>query len=482
MEEADSEGACSDSQSQFAFVFIDTVRDASLELTLPRDPLRCRSLGGVLSYIRNLYLEERSEGACGDSFEFTLRRRFADSMFLWNGNGTPGEVIPDLRFKISGRMCGLDSHFEEHTGSGPIRVEIDRSCTGYSRNWPVFLARRWKLRAGVYSRFVESVVERSCGREAGDVLRLDTPERVRRFLQLVAKQIFDAPYETYSRYLRPFAPFKSCDQTLDQIMDGDGGNCAEKSMVLYFIAQAYGIPAEFVLGGEQASGKFPARALRSILDQRTFHAEVTLDAQRHWQHYALVCQISENAEHEIFCDVAGSNIPFLFLGATEAKTYLDPIRRTPLPVVITLDPIDVYYHRLKGRQDLPLDLYYAMEHFIPSIDVIHTVDNELGLIHTGDYWLGAVAFKGRRDLYRIIKIYHQFVRRAGLNPKSDVCFVHGLDSQGPPLRTQFLGAYPVAAVRLAAADTRLRQRVSDVNSGSEMCYVILRLRSKKGGA
>ena len=41
-------------------------------------------------------------------------------------------------------------------------------------------------------------------------------------------------------------------------------------MALYFIAHAYGIQAEVVLGGEEAAGKFPYRALRSILDQRTF--------------------------------------------------------------------------------------------------------------------------------------------------------------------------------------------------------------------
>ena len=152
--------------------------------------------------------------------------------------------------------------------AGPVRIEIDRSHTGYTRNWPAYLSRRWKLRADAYSRFVESLVEEACGREAGSVLRLDAPDRVRRFLAAVAGRIHASPYETYSRYLEPGAPFKSCDQTLDRILEGDGGNCAEKAMALYFIAHAYGIRAEVVLGGEEAAGKFPFRALRSILDQR----------------------------------------------------------------------------------------------------------------------------------------------------------------------------------------------------------------------
>ncbi len=250
------------------------------------------------------------------------------------------------------------------------------------------------------------------------MLRLDAPDRARRFLAAVARRIHAAPYETYSRYLEPAAPFRSCDQTLDAILAGDGGNCAEKAMALYFIAHSYGIPAEMVLGGEEAAGKFPYRALRSILDQRTFDSEITRDAQRYWQHYAILCHPSGNAEDDVFCDVAGSNIPFLFLDAEEASPYLDADRRTPIRVVITLEPIQLYYHRLERRQDLPLDLYYAMENFIESIDVLHTVDNELGLLHTGDYWVGAVAYRGRRELARIVGEYQRFVGRAGPGPAS----------------------------------------------------------------
>src|SRR3954453_21119546 len=87
---------------------------------------------------------------------------------------------------------------------------------------------------------------------------------------------------------------------------------------------------------------------------------------------------------------------------------------------------------LARRQDLPLDLYYAMENFIESIDVIHTVDNELGLLHTGDYWVGAFAYRGRRELGRIVRDYERFVRRAGLDPRADVCFARELVSARHP--------------------------------------------------
>jgi hypothetical protein len=471
---AASVGGCSDPPGRFECALVDPVRDATLTIAVPLEAGRGLTLGEVLSFYLSADLHTPAAADRGDPGPDLERRRFADGLFLLTDEGALGDLIPGLRFRVGGRACDLGHRLDD----GPVRIEIDRSETGYTRNWPAYLSRRWRLRAGAYSRFVESVVEDACAGEAGSVLRLDSPDRVRRFLAAVAGRIYASPYETYSRYLDPGAPFKSGDQTLDRILEGDGGNCAEKAMALYFIAHAYGISAEVVLGGEEASGKFPFRALRSILDRREFASEATRDAQRHWQHYAILCHPSGNPEDDVFCDVAGSNIPFLCLGAGEASTYLDPDHRTPLPVVITLEPIRLYYHRLARRQDLPLDLYYAMEHFIESIDVIHTVDNELGLLHTGDYWVGAVAHRGRREFARIVAGYERFVRRAGLDPRADLCFSRELVPARHPLLDRFLVAHPRGAGRITAADARLRRRITSVNSGSQMDYVIMHLQKR----
>ncbi len=472
---ASGEG-CSEPPGRFECVLVDPIRDRTLKIAVPPEAGRVLTLGDLLSFYRSSDLERPGAAGRGDPGPDLERRRFADGLFLLTDEGALGELIPGLQFRIGGRACDLDHRLVGGRAVGPVRIEIDRSHTGFVRNWPAYLSRRWKLRADTYSRFVEAIVEEACGREAGPVLRLDAPDRVRRFLAAVAGRIYASPYETYSRYLEPGAPFKSCDQTLDRILEGDGGNCAEKAMALYFIAHAYGIPAEVVLGGEDAAGKFPHRALRSILDQRTFDCEATRDAQRHWQHYAILCRPSGNAMDDVFCDVAGSNIPFLFLGAEEASTYLDPARRTPIRVVITLEPIRVYYHRLAHRQDLPLDLYYAMENFIESIDVIHTVDNELGLLHTGDYWVGAVAYRGRRDFRRIVGAYEQFVGRAGLDPRADLCFARELAPGRHPLLDRLLDADPRGAGRIIAADPRIRRRIHSARHGSQIHYVVINIR------
>lgn len=471
---ASAEG-CSKLSGRLEFVLIDPVRDSELTIAIPAEACQVRTLGDVLSFYRCADLDALAAGGYVAPGQLLPLKRYADSLFLLEDSGTLGRLDPRLRFAIGGRPCALD-HRLGGACARPIRIEVDRSHTGYTRNWPAYLARRWKLRADAYSKFVESLVEAQYGREARAVLQRDAPDRVRRFLAAVARRIHAAPYETYSRYLEPYAPFKGCDQTLDRILEGDGGNCAEKTMALYFVAHAYGIEAELVLGGEEASGSFPYRTLRSLLDRRSFDFAGTQDAQRYWQHFAMLCRSPGTAEEHVFCDVAGSNIPFLCLGASEGAAYLDPVRRKAIEVAITLEPIRLSYHRLAHRQDLPLDLYYAMENFIASIDVIQTVDNELGLLHTGDYWVGVVAYRARRDFDRIMREYERFVCRAGLDPRGDVCFPQDLRSARHPLAEQFLGAYPREAGQIIAADARIRQRIRAADRRLEMCYAIINLR------
>ncbi len=473
---ASGEG-CSELPGRLEVVLSDPVRASSLKFAIPEEARRDRTLGDVLSFYRSADLETLASTGHVDPAHLLALRRFADGLFLLTDGGSLGDLIPDLRFKVEGRACDLEQPVDDATTAGRVRIEVDRSRTGYTRNWPAYLSRRWKLRADAYSAFVEGIIDEAHGKEADAVLRLDTPASVRSFLAAVARRIYASPYETYSRYLEPYAPFKSCDQTLDRILEGDGGACAEKAMALYFIAHAYGIPAEIVLGGEEAAGSFPYRTLRSILDRRTFDFTGTQDAQRYWQHYAILCHTPGTTEESVFCDVAASNIPFLCLGSQEASTYLDPGRKQALRVCITLEPIRLYYHRLARRQDLPLDLYYAMENFIELIDVVQTVDNELGLLHTGDYWVGIVAHRGRRELGQIVSEYERFVTRAGLDPRAHLCFARDLTSVRHPLLERFLAAYPRAAGRIIAADARIRERVRSADHRLETSFVVIRLKT-----
>ncbi len=178
-----------------------------MPIAVPRQAGRGLTLGDVLSFYRSSDRETPATADRGDPCPDLERRRFADGLFLLTDEGALGELIPGLRFRIGGRPCDLDHRLDGGRGTDPVRIEIDRSHTGYTRNWPAYLSRRWKLRADAYSRFVESLVEDACGQEAKSVLRLDAPDRVRRFLAAVARRIYAAPYETYSRYLEPRRTF-----------------------------------------------------------------------------------------------------------------------------------------------------------------------------------------------------------------------------------------------------------------------------------
>lgn len=452
-------------------VLDDPVRGSSLAFAIPAAAGEARTLGDVLASCRDAELGRLAASGFVEPGQVLALSRYADALFLLNDDGTLGALDPVLRFRVGGRARSIDEPLDPFGDAGPVRIEVDRTQTGYIRNWPAYLARRWRLRADAYARFVAE----ACGPEAGDVLRLDTPGRVRRFLDAVGRRIHAAPYETYSRYIEPCTPFRGADQALDRILDGDGGNCAEKAMALYFLAHAFGLRAELVLGGEEASGSFPYHVLRTLLDAPAFDFAGTGDAQRYWQHYAVLCALPDDPDHPFLCDVAGSNIPFLCLDADESAAYLDPARKRALPVTITLDPIRLYYHRLARRQDLPLDLYHAMENFIESIDLVQTIDNELGLVHTGDSWIGAIAHRGRGEFGRIVRAYERFVARSGRDPRRDLAVTPDLAPGRHPLIDRFLAAHPRVADRLAAADPGLRRRIAMADRRLGLSYVVLAL-------
>jgi hypothetical protein len=413
-------------------------------------------------------------------------RRFQDSLFLLHDDGTLGQLDPHLRFSINDRPWDVAQPLALDTlkcrrDEREFRITVDRSQAGYDRNWPAYLRRRWDLRRGDYERFVTSALEQEYGAQADQVLQLDTPTSRERFLRAVATRIYHAPYETYSRYREPYPPMKGCDRALDSILEGDGGICVEKAMVLYFIVRAYGIPSELVLGGENAAGAFPYRALRGLLDQPSFDFGGTEPVQRFWQHFAVLCQLDDTGGQPLLCDVANSNIPLVLWRSEKAFSYLRPRRKRPLRVRVTIKPIDLYYHRIQRYQDVPLDLYYAMEHFIDFVDLIQTIDNELGLIITRDFWIGVIAYVTSSERDQILRGYHREVVEAHQDPRADLHFTPDLSNSSHPLVRQFGRSHAAPFAKIAEIDSYLRRRVARANPlrQYELEYVVLRLPHRK---
>ena len=109
---AASGGGCSEPTGRFECVFVDPVRDATLEIAVPREPGRALTLGDVLSSYRSADLGTPAAAGHGDPGPDVERRRFADGLFLLTDEGALGELIPGLRFRVGGRACDLDHRLD----------------------------------------------------------------------------------------------------------------------------------------------------------------------------------------------------------------------------------------------------------------------------------------------------------------------------------------------------------------------------------
>ena len=157
-------------------------------------------------------------------------------------------------------------------------------------------------------------------------------------------------------------------------MDGHGGICSEKVQALRFIAGAYGLESGYLFAGPDAIGPLPEERLRQIL--ATFDFRGAQSAMRFWQHLALEFDVDGMP---ILVDATNGNIPFLFESAEDCLAILDESALNPVRVRMATYDEDFYYHR--APEDLANDLCYAMENFIPEIDMVQVFDNELGADH-----------------------------------------------------------------------------------------------------
>lgn len=400
--------------------------------------------------------------------------RLVDSLFLLQHDGSIGHLHPGLRFFRQGEPCDFGALL---TPEERVTLTVDRSHCGYDRNWPAYLRRRWDLQRLVYEQFVKSVLTEAYGRLAESVLTLDTPGKRWKFVEAIAARVHSAPFETYSRYQQPHVPFRSCDRALDSIIAGDGGVCAEKAMAFYFIVNAYGVPVELVLGGEDAEGEFPYRELRTLLNQSRFDFHGSEEVQRYWEHFAVLCQIGPKPEEYALCDVANSNIPLLVWSRRTAQPYLAVKNKKPLHVRLTAEDLRLYYHRIPSHQDLPLDLFYAMEYFIDFVDLIQTIDNELGLIISEDFWVGVITYSSRREREQIIRSYRQTILQAGRSPDHELCFTPRLSESSHILVHRFRSVHERIFKKIESLHNCLRSRVDDANGEKKynIEYVLLDL-------
>ena len=329
---------------------------------------------------------------------------------------------------------------------GLIDLTIDRSETGYSRNWTGFNRRRWERSESQFRSFVENVVRMSCGTGSDAILELGSRESRIKFLTILAKSIWDSPFENYSRFTGRRFRYKTGDEALTSIIEGYGAICSEKVQALKFVSDQYGFESHYVLAGPDTPGLIPIDRLRHILD--TFDFRGAGPAMRYWQHMALEFVVDGE---RILVDATNGNIPFLFMSGPRVEDMLNEERPQPVSIRMGTYPEKFYYHR--APRDLSIDLCYAMENFIPEIDLVQVFDNELGLTITPEYLVSPLPYRSDADFGSLRELYQGLAEPQGL--AFDIDSRWQLDG---PVGTLFSEAEPAAAELVMDSFEHLRHR------------------------
>jgi hypothetical protein len=380
-----------------------------------------------------------------------------DITLTLSDDGAPGALIPGTVLRSGPRELNPDQSAPcEVVLLGDsyvhlLEISIDRSETGYTRNWTGFNRRRWDRNSDRFERFVEMAT--GFGHES----ELD-------FLRLVAKEIWNSPFENYSRFTGRRIPYKTADETLLNIIEGRGAICSEKVQALKFITDMRGLDSNYVFAGPDALGKLPGDDLRRLLE--TFDFRGSRHIMRFWQHLALEYMTEGQ---RILVDATNGNIPFLFLGGSEYEALLDSDFPRPVPVRMGTYSENFYYHRAPG--DLALDLCYAMENYIPEIDLVQVFDNELGLVITPEFLVAPVPYKTDEEFQEMNTLYERLAAPDDL--EVDVHSDWRLDG---PLGESFYAREPEAADAILDSHDHLLERYDLFEGfGHQMGLAIVKL-------
>ena len=141
----------------------------------------------------------------------------------------------------------------------------------------------------------------------------------------------------------------------------------------------------------------------------TFDFRFAKRHMRYWQHNALLYTIDGSG---LLVDATNGNIPLLCLKDEDSRRVLAEEDKQPVVVRMALQTESLYYHRVP--QDIPEDLFFAMEAWVPDIDLIQVFDNELGLMISPGYFVTPIVFKNEAAYERLSSEYLQAARSAGL--------------------------------------------------------------------
>ena len=396
-----------------------------------------------------------------------------DLVYVSDNYGRLHDMFPGTAVKQGGRTLAAGAVPEVvlgHTGEIDVAVidlEIDRWNIGYGRNWTGFNRRRWAKNEASYLGFVRSALERDHSpSQADSILGLDSAEARLVVLRALAMRIWEADFESYSRFTGQKFIFKSGDETVRNIMEGGGGICSEKVQALKFLTDNLGYESEYLLAGPNARRPVPEEKLRELLT--TFEFGFSKRYMRYWQHMALLYHLDGA---DIIVDATNGNIPFIFLVGPEVESMLGCREKAPVSVRMSLHEEFFYYHRVS--QDIPEDLLFALEGWIPEADLIQVFENELGLIISDAYFVMPILYSNRQEFLDQERQYKGACEKVGLP-----CVVTEEWSLDSGIGRQFTQEHPFASQQIMASERHLLSRYNASEGlDHEAGVVVVRLRN-----
>ena len=396
-----------------------------------------------------------------------------DLVYASDDGGRLADMFAGVAFTDAGSPIGpgdVPAVHQAQAGGQEISlldIGIDRIACGYDRNWRGFHARKWRRAPERYAAFVRDTIAADYGdAEADGIMELQSTDEKLKFLKSLAWRIWNSRFENYSRFTGRRLVYKSGDETVDNILDGGGAICSEKVQALKFLTDRYGFESEYLLAGQDASGPFPAEKLREILT--TFEPRFAKRYMRYWQHTALLYRVDGV---RVLVDATNGNVPFLFLRDAEADRLLRREDKRPLPVRMVESEESFYYQEVP--QDIPEDLFFALEGWIPFSDLMQVFDNELGLFLSADYYVAPLSYRSEGEFRRDREEFLTICRRGRLQ-----CSITEEWSLDSPAGRAFQETEPEVARHILAARDHLLRRLDECDGpGHEAGLVVIGLRS-----
>ena len=379
-----------------------------------------------------------------------------DLVYSCDDGGNLGEMFSGIVFRQSGNPARLEeSPTFVPTQAGEVSgyladLAVDRTNLGYERNWTGFHRRKWEGDPQLFDSFVVETLKQDLGeKESEAVLQLNSTEHRLSFIQSLARRIWRSDFENYSRFVGEKLRFKTGDETVRNIARGAGGICTEKVQALKFLTDHYGFESEYLIGGDRARDPVPIDRLREML--RTFDFRFAKRHMRYWQHAALLYQVDDTP---VLVDATNGNIPFLFLRGGLARELLRDHDKRPVPVRMVEAEEHYYYHQVP--QDIPMDLFFALEGWITDADMVQVFENELGLYLSSDFYVTPLPYRSLKEFERLRQDYLEIARRAGFQCQVEL----GWDLSDN-LGKHFTAVHPFAARKILEAREHLLFRYND---------------------